>query len=85
MESRAISRWLQRHGHRRRAVEYLRVHPEDEPAVNAILVAMETLGHKSAREIAQVTAAREISEVEWATYGPRWERAWNFVMKQSAL
>ncbi|MAU59556.1 MAG: hypothetical protein CMI62_02370 [Parvibaculum sp.] len=66
---------------RTRAIQYLSRHPEDEPAVKAILMGVEALGISSAREAAEITAGRPFSDEEWNEYGPRWERAWNFMIR----
>jgi hypothetical protein len=62
-----------------RAREYLKVHPEDEAAVQPILFALDTLSAKSAREVAEMLAGRRFSDAEWLSISPRWERAWNAV------
>jgi hypothetical protein len=62
-----------------RAIQYLGKHPEDEPAVKAILIGIEAFEISCAREAAEITAGRPLSDEEWHKYGPRWERAWNFI------
>jgi hypothetical protein len=63
----------------RRAQKYLAAHPDDEPAVQTIVAALDLLAPKSAREVAEMTAARQLSDAEWQKFGPRWERAWNAI------
>lgn len=77
----AMLRFLRRRKLQKRAIQYLSGHPEDEPAVKAILMGVEALGISSAREAAETTAGRPLSDDEWNEYGPRWERAWNFMIR----
>lgn len=71
---------LSRSGCRTRADNYLRAHPEDEPAVEAIVAAVEAFGIGTAREAAEITAGGPLSDAEWAQFGPRWERAWRAIV-----
>jgi len=73
-------RYLKRERLERRAADYLRIHPEDEPAVKATYFALMTLAPKSAWEVASLTAGRELSSAEWEAYAPRWERVWTFMV-----
>jgi hypothetical protein len=59
----------------RRALRYAKAFPDEITAVQAILAALE-LGAKSARDAAEMLAGRELSDAEWLTVSPRWERAW---------
>lgn len=63
-----------------RAAIYIAAHPEDEPAVIAILTLVEALFVKNGRELAEMVAGREILDSEWSRIGYRWERAWNSVV-----
>jgi hypothetical protein len=72
--------WLRRKRRMRRATDYLRAHPEDEPAAKAIYITVEFLGATSARQVAEITAGRPLSDEEWTEFGPRWERAWVAIM-----
>jgi hypothetical protein len=63
----------------RRARKYLASHPEDEAAIQTILATLDHLAPKSAREVAEVLAARQLSDVEWQKIARRWERAWNAI------
>jgi hypothetical protein len=65
----------------RRAIDYLREHPEDEPAVKAILSSTYVLDAKNAREAAEITGGRKVTDEEWRTYGTRWERAWYAIVR----
>lgn len=65
----------------RRAIEYLRNHPEDEAAVKAILSSTYILDARSAREVAQSTGGRAMTEEERHVFGPRWERAWYAIVR----
>ena len=58
-----------------RALRYAKAFPDDLPAVQAILAALE-FGAKSARDAAEMLAGRELSDAEWLAVSPRWERAW---------
>jgi len=69
-------RWLERRSRTRRAKNYLRLYPRDEPAVRAILDALASFRPESARHAAEIADGRELSEAEWASYANRWERAW---------
>jgi hypothetical protein len=64
----------------RRAWKYLRDHPEDRGVVVAILVLVDTLDVKSAREVAQMQAARKLSNDEWVSISARWEGPWIAIM-----
>ena len=69
-------RWLERRSRTRRAKNYLRLYPRDEPAVRGILAALDTSHPKSARDAAEITNGRKLSDAEWASYANRWERVW---------
>jgi hypothetical protein len=74
--------WFRKRGLQNRAIEYVRRFPDDEPAAKAIIVARQTLAVDSAREAAEITFGRAMSDEEWATYGPRWQRAWDAIVGQ---
>lgn len=77
-------KWLDRRKRERLTTEYLRSHPEDEPAVQAIYMSVEMLGRENvtnARQVAEMLAKRPMSDEEWSKFGPRWERAWYFIMR----
>ena len=67
--------WFSKRARSKRTVRYLEKYPNDEPAVQIILIGLE-LGAVSAREAAEMGAGREISDEEWSKFGERWERAW---------
>ena len=73
-------RWLERRSRARRAKNYLRLYPRDEPAVRAILGALTSFRPESARHAAEIANGRELSEAEWASYANRWERVWNAIV-----
>ena len=76
--------WIAGIGRKRRATTYLAAHPEDEPAVTAILLSIEAgFNYQSAREVAEMLKGKELSDSEWSKYGPRWERAWNDIVAGS--
>ena len=64
----------------RRAIDYLKRHPEDEPAVKAIIAAVEILHQNDPREAASSAFGRWLTEEEWAAVRPKWERAWYFIV-----
>ena len=64
----------------RRVDEYLKSFPDDDPAVQAIIFAADTVNATSPREAAEVLAGWEMSDDEWGRVGPRWERAWSAVI-----
>ena len=55
---------------------YLAKFPDDVPAVKAICVSASSLGAKTARDAAEITAGRSLNDSEWSKFGPRWERVW---------
>ena len=63
-----------------RVTEYLEKFPKDASAVKAISVAASTLGAKSARDVAEITAGRRLTADEWQKYGPRWQRVWSALL-----
>ena len=74
-------RWLERRSRVRRAKNYLRLYPRDEPAVRAIFGALDKNCPETARDAAEIAnGKRELSEAEWASYANRWERAWYAVV-----
>jgi hypothetical protein len=68
--------WIARKFQEHRARNYLLAFPEDEPTVQAILVALRLNPDVGARDAAQMMAGRKLSDDEWEKVGPRWERAW---------
>jgi hypothetical protein len=82
-----VWRWLERRARERRAKDYLRLYPHDEPAVRSILgIPASGLGipasgcPESAREAAEIANGRKLSEAEWASYARRWERVWDAIV-----
>ena len=69
-------RWFARKARERRAKNYLLIYPDDEAAVRTILATFELFRPMSARQIAEITAGRSLSNDEWDQFGARWERAW---------
>nr|WP_312967784.1 hypothetical protein [Brucella intermedia] len=72
---------LKRKARMNRAIEYLRQHPEDEPAVKIILASVDLLNSGSARTCAEISAQRRFTDDEWRDFGPRWERAWYYIIR----
>lgn len=58
-----------------RAVRYVRAFPEDLPAAQAVLAALE-FGAANAREAAEMLAGRPLSDSEWSGVSAQWERTW---------
>jgi len=59
--------WLERRSRERRATNYLRLYPRDEPAVRAILNILASSDRpESAREAAEIANGRKLSEAESA-------------------
>lgn len=77
-----MMRWLEKRRRERRSDRYLFDFPDDASAVEAILFPVERFGTsiRSARQVADLTAGRELSEGEWINYGRRWERAWEHIV-----
>jgi len=48
----------------------------DYETLKAAIEAAKLLGARSAREAAQRTLRREVTDREWAEAGARWEKAW---------
>ena len=72
-------RWIVRRALKRRVVEYLKYFPDDEAAVFAVLSATELFSPKNVREVAEMSAGRQLSDEEWTKLAPRWERVWTQV------
>jgi hypothetical protein len=72
--------WLERRALKRRAHNYLRLYPRDEPAVRSILAILASHRPESARDAAEIANGRKLSEAEWASYANRWERAWHAIV-----
>jgi hypothetical protein len=64
----------------RRARNYLRLYPRDEPAVRGILAALDSFHPGCARDAAEIANGRELAEAEWASHATRWERAWDVIV-----
>ena len=64
---------------KRRALRYAKAFPDDIPAVQAILTALE-LKAKNSREAAEMLVGRELSDAEWKPVSARWERAWRGIV-----
>jgi hypothetical protein len=73
--------WIARSARQRRAREFLKRFPEDELAVSAMLAVAEfwTFTPRNAREVAEITVGRELSDDEWSKFGPRWEWIWSHI------
>jgi hypothetical protein len=63
----------------RRAARYLAKYPKDEPAVQVIVATLDDLAPKSARDVAEMMAARSLTDMEWQKIAPRWKRVWNAI------
>ena len=76
-------RWLAKRRRNRRAIEYIKLFPQDEPAAFGILSIVEMFGvkGKTARVVAQMIAGREVPDSEWAEVGYRWQRAWDYIFR----
>jgi len=48
----------------------------DHETLKATIEAAKMLGARSAREAAQITLRRDITDEEWSAAGHRWEKAW---------
>ena len=72
--------WLERRARERRAKNYLRLYPRDEPAVRSILSTLASGRPESARVAAEMANGRKLSEAEWASHANRWERVWNAIV-----
>lgn len=67
-----------------RVAAYLTRFPHDEPAAYSILVSVKRFRIKSARQVAEKTAGRPLSNAEWEKYGARWQRAWDAIVGTNA-
>jgi hypothetical protein len=72
--------WLERKARERRARNYLRLYPRDEPAVRSILSTLVSGRPESARVAAEMANGRKLAEAEWASHANRWERVWNAIV-----
>ena len=72
--------WLERRARERRAKNYLRLYPRDEPAARSILSILASSRPESAREAAEIANGRKLSEAEWASHANRWERVWDAIV-----
>jgi len=63
-----------------RAFAYAARFPDDQAAAMLILTSVKKLRAKSARQVAEMTAGRSLSDPEWKRYGARWERAWKAIV-----
>ena len=69
-----------RHARQRRAAEFLKRFPEDHVAVFSMLTAAEFFFRpRNAREAAEITVGRKLSDAEWHEFGPRWEWIWSHI------
>lgn len=75
--------FLKRRRLTKRGDAYLKMYPADEPAVQAIVVTVLFWGPRPAREIAEMLAKRRLTENEWAEYGPRWQRACDYIQGEN--
>lgn len=65
----------------KRAITYVHQHPEDEPAVMAILNLTEAFSVSGPREVFEMVAGRQVDDSEWDKFKLRWQRSWDAVMK----
>ena len=72
--------WFAEKRRKRRAMNYVRAYPRDEPAARAIYITAGSMGVSSARQVAEITAGRPLTDEEWVQVRPRWERAWVAIM-----
>jgi len=71
-----ISQWFLRRQRRKRAATYLGHFPDDMPAVQAVLMALDLSPQASARDAAEMLMGSAISNEAWQKISARWERAW---------
>jgi hypothetical protein len=72
--------WNARRARQQRAAEFLKRFPEDQLAVFGMLAAAEFLfGPRNAREAAEMTVGRKLSDDEWIEFGTRWEWIWSHI------
>jgi len=73
--------WFRTKSRERRALKYLRTHPEDERLVMAFLTYCNLKPNLTAREAAQALLGRPFSDVQWSHYQSRWrwERIWTAI------
>ena len=63
-----------------RAREFLKRFPEDQFAVFGMLAAAERLFRpRNAREAAEMTVGRPLSDAEWHAFRIRWEWIWSHI------
>jgi hypothetical protein len=77
--------WFRAKRRERRALNYLRMHPEDEPLVMALLTSSNLKPNLTAREAAQALIGKPLSDVQWSHYQSRWrwERTWTAIVASS--
>jgi hypothetical protein len=63
-----------------RAFAYVARFPNDEAAAMLILTSVKKFRARSARQVAEMSAGRLLSDPEWKRYGARWERAWKAIV-----
>ena len=72
--------WNAKRARQQRATEFLKRFPEDQLAVLSMLAAAEFLFRpRNAREAAEMTVGRRLSDDEWYQFGPRWEWIWSHI------
>ena len=78
-------KWFRAKRRERRALNYLRMHPEDEPLVMALLTSSNLKPNLTAREAAQALIGKPLSDVQWSHYQSRWrwERIWTAIAASS--
>ena len=79
----AMLNWFRAKRRERRALNYLRMHPEDEPLVLAFLTRCNLKPNLTAREAAQSLIGRPLSDVQWSQSRWRWERIWTAIAASS--
>ena len=72
--------WLARWSRKRRATAYLKAHADDEHVVAVLLDYLDTLPLASPRGIAEAAAGRRLSDFEWNSIAPVWERPWTAIV-----
>ena len=71
--------WLEKRARERRAKNFLRLYPRDEPVVQSLLIILASRRAESARDAAEIANGRKLAEAEWLSYANRWERAWRAI------
>jgi hypothetical protein len=78
--------WLERRARERRAKNFLRLYPRDEPALFEPFRVSSSVGSAFWHygDAAEMTNGRKLAEAEWASYANRWERAWRAIVPRRA-